>query len=116
MKCLLRLWTMSRVVWRFGLDEIALSHLKYRWAARLLLLIRRGRVFDASRGVRIRCAFEQLGPIFVKYRQMLSTRRDLLTQDFTDELSKLQDQVPPFDSRIAIAVMEAVDGQAGESR
>ncbi|CCD28993.1 2-octaprenylphenol hydroxylase of ubiquinone biosynthetic pathway [Candidatus Glomeribacter gigasporarum BEG34] len=115
MKCLLRLWTMSRVVWRFGLDEIALSHLKYRWAARLLLLIRRGRVFDASRGVRIRCAFEQLGPIFVKFGQMLSTRRDLLAPDIADELAKLQDQVPPFDSSIAIAVIEAALGQPVEA-
>ncbi len=111
MKRLLRLCTILRTVWRFGLDEAALSHLKYRWAAGLFQIIRRGRVFDAPRGVRIRCAFEHLGPIFVKFGQILSTRRDLLAPDIADELAKLQDQVPPFDSDRAIAVIEAALGQ-----
>ena len=49
-----------------------------------------------SRSVRLRLALEQLGPIFVKFGQMLSTRRDLLPVDIADELAKLQDQFPPF--------------------
>src|SRR5438270_13866056 len=58
------------------------------------------------RGQRLREAFERLGPIFVKFGQVLSTRRDLLPADIADELAKLQDQVPPFDSAIAIATIE----------
>jgi ubiquinone biosynthesis protein len=49
-----------------------------------------------TRGIRLRLALEKLGPIFVKFGQMLSTRRDLLPPDVADELAKLQDQVPPF--------------------
>ena len=52
-----------------------------------------------ARGERLRLALEALGPIFVKFGQMLSTRRDLLPQDIADELAKLQDQVPPFPSQ-----------------
>lgn len=53
-------------------------------------------------GVRLRLALENLGPIFIKFGQMLSTRRDLLPGDIADELSKLQDRVPPFDSNVAV--------------
>ena len=56
------------------------------------------------RGVRLRLALESLGPIFVKFGQMLSTRRDLMPADIADELAKLQDQVPPFPSDQALAV------------
>ena len=49
-----------------------------------------------NRGTRLRLALEELGPIFVKFGQMLSTRRDLIPLDIADELAKLQDQVPPF--------------------
>ncbi len=50
-----------------------------------------------ARGVRLRLALEKLGPIFVKFGQVLSTRRDLLPEDVANELAKLQDQVPPID-------------------
>src|SRR5437016_10270200 len=58
------------------------------------------------RGQRLREAFEELGPIFVKFGQVLSTRRDLLPLDIADELAKLQDQVPPFDPQLAFAEIE----------
>ena len=58
------------------------------------------------RGQRLREAFERLGPIFVKFGQVLSTRRDLLPADIADELAKLQDQVPPFDPALAVAEIE----------
>src|SRR3954471_14088027 len=58
------------------------------------------------RGQRLRQALEQLGPIFVKFGQVLSTRRDLLPLDIADELAKLQDQVPPFDPDLAFAEIE----------
>lgn len=59
-----------------------------------------------SRGESIRLALEQLGPIFVKFGQLLSTRRDLLANDIADELAKLQDQVPPFSGKRAKAIIE----------
>src|SRR3954468_21591701 len=58
------------------------------------------------RGVRLREALETLGPIFVKFGQVLSTRRDLLPLDIADELAKLQDQVPPFDGQTARMLVE----------
>lgn len=65
-----------------------------------------GRNLSAPRGQRLRQALERLGPIFVKFGQVLSTRRDLMPLDIADELAKLQDRVPPFDSAIAIANIE----------
>ena len=61
---------------------------------------------DETRAVRLREALEALGPIFVKFGQVLSTRRDLLPADIADELAKLQDQVPPFDPALAAAEVE----------
>src|SRR5258706_7464253 len=58
------------------------------------------------RGQRLREALERLGPIFVKFGQVLSTRRDLLPLDIADELARLQDRVPPFDSDAAFAEIE----------
>lgn len=65
----------------------------------------------ASRGERLRLALESLGPIFVKFGQLLSTRRDLIPPDMADELAKLQDQVPPFSPKRAIATIEQALGQ-----
>src|ERR1700741_2986539 len=62
-----------------------------------------GRSLDAPRGVRLRQGLERLGPIFVKFGQVLSTRRDLMPPDLADELARLQDRVPPFSSDLAIA-------------
>lgn len=59
-----------------------------------------------SRGESIRFALESLGPIFVKFGQLLSTRRDLLPEDISSELAKLQDQVPPFSSELARKIIE----------
>ncbi|KAG0165063.1 hypothetical protein DFQ30_009018 [Apophysomyces sp. BC1015] len=65
-----------------------------------------GRPIHIPRAQRLRLALESLGPIFVKFGQVLSTRRDLLPVDIATELAKLQDQVPPFDSGMAIALIE----------
>jgi ubiquinone biosynthesis protein len=65
----------------------------------------------STRGVRLRQALETLGPIYVKFGQVLSTRRDLLPLDIADELAKLQDQVPPFPSDLALAEVERSLGQ-----
>ncbi len=66
---------------------------------------------DAERGARLRRALETLGPIFVKFGQILSTRRDLLPADIADELAKLQDRVPPFASALAVAEVERALGK-----
>jgi ubiquinone biosynthesis protein len=60
----------------------------------------------ATRGQRIRCALEALGPIFIKAGQVLSTRRDILPDDIADELAKLQDRVPPFPGKKAVCIVE----------
>jgi ubiquinone biosynthesis protein len=99
----LRLFKIMRVALRYGLDDIAMSGLASRRAARILDALIFWRDISQPRGVRLRRALEDLGPIFVKFGQLLSTRRDLLPPDIADELARLQDRVPPFNSDIAIA-------------
>jgi ubiquinone biosynthesis protein len=93
------------VIFRYGLDELALSGFRLRGLARVITFGRR-RHIDAPRGQRLRQALEALGPIFVKFGQVLSTRRDLLPPDIADELAMLQDRVPPFPSAVAVATIE----------
>ncbi len=103
---LLRLATILGVAFRFGLDEFLLAaQPSGRWlrSARALDLFGR---YAAPRGERLRRALETLGPIFVKFGQVLSTRRDMLPTDVADELAKLQDRVPPFPSAVAVAEIE----------
>ncbi|MBE7369453.1 ubiquinone biosynthesis regulatory protein kinase UbiB [Ramlibacter pallidus] len=91
------------VILRYGLDELALSGFRLRGLSRIITF---GRKLDAPRGQRLRQALEHLGPIFVKFGQVLSTRRDLLPPDIADELTLLQDRVPPFPSSVAVATIE----------
>src|SRR5690348_18413100 len=67
---------------------------------------------DQPRGQRLREALERLGPIFVKFGQILSTRRDLVPLDIADELARLQDRVPPFPSELAVAEVERSLGRS----
>ena len=105
-----RLTKIAFVSWRYGLDEIAASGaaatLGTRWSLALARALRFGRRLNAPRGERLRMALEALGPIFVKFGQVLSTRRDLLPPDVADELAKLQDRVPPFPGDQAMAEIE----------
>ncbi len=105
---LLRLLRIIWVITRFRLDTlIPLERLP--WVLRTLLRLSPLRLVpigERSRGARLRLALESLGPIFVKFGQVLSTRRDLLPEDIADELKRLQDQVPPFPSDQALAVVE----------
>jgi ubiquinone biosynthesis protein len=103
---LLRLLRILTVVFRYGLDEIALSSLKSPALRKVVRTVARGRRLGEPRGVRLRRALEDLGPIFVKFGQVLSTRRDLLPADVADELALLQDRVPPFDSALALREIE----------
>ncbi len=99
----LRLLKILTVATRYGLDEIAISGLQVPRTAKLIDFLFFWRNISAPRGVRLRMALEELGPIFVKFGQLLSTRRDLMPPDIADELALLQDRVPPFDSELAIA-------------
>lgn len=71
---------------------------------------------NAPRGERVRLSLEALGPIFIKFGQILSTRRDLLPDDISDELSRLQDDVPPFPAEEAIGIIESSLGGSSEKR
>ena len=97
---LLRLLRILGVGLRFGLHEFV----PRLAGSRLLARFAGGRA--EPRGARLRQALETLGPIFVKFGQVLSTRRDLLPTDLADELARLQDRVPPFGSAEAIAEVE----------
>jgi ubiquinone biosynthesis protein len=102
------------IVWvllRHGLDVLLLESVNHTGLRLLSKLVSVGRTLKAPRGQRIREALEQLGPIFVKLGQVLSTRRDLLPLDIADELAKLQDRVPPFSSDIAVAAVERALGK-----
>ncbi|HSS46848.1 MAG TPA: AarF/UbiB family protein, partial [Burkholderiales bacterium] len=105
---LFRLLKIISISVRFGLDEFFLGHERVRLLRVLLKLLLFWRRLEKPRAVRLRLALEALGPIFVKFGQVLSTRRDLLPADIADELAKLQDQVPPFPSAEAVALLERV--------
>ena len=98
-------------VWRFGLHEIVLSNFAKPWVHTVGRVLSLGRNYAAPRGQRLRLALESLGPIFVKFGQVLSTRRDLMAPDIADELAKLQDRVPPFDSAVAVVQIEQAFGK-----
>ena len=108
---LLRLAKILAVVFRFGLDEFALGHERVRWLRPLIRVVFFWRRLDRPRGERLRRALEDLGPIFVKFGQVLSTRRDLIPLDIADELARLQDRVPPFPAEQAVAVIEKAYGR-----
>ena len=114
MRHLFRLAFIVFTVLRFGLDEVALSGFRQRWVRALVRLVTVGRRLDEPRGVRLRRACEKLGPIFVKFGQVLSTRRDLLPLDLADELARLQDRVPPFPAAVARQLVEKAYGRSLE--
>ncbi len=104
-----RLLRVASVLLRYRLDELIEATHLYRplkWM-RLLLPRARADVRTLPRGARLRLALNELGPIFVKAGQMLSTRRDLVPADIADELAELQDQVPPFPGAEARAIIES---------
>ena len=111
----LRLLQINAVCIRHGLDEILLAAPPLRRLRFLFYLLPwnwvRGRPRE-GRSVRIRRALEDLGPIFVKFGQILSTRRDLLPEDIGDELAGLQDRVPPFPGSLARRMIERSLGRS----
>ncbi|MFN7695589.1 MAG: ubiquinone biosynthesis regulatory protein kinase UbiB [Burkholderiales bacterium] len=111
LRALVILWTLVR----FGLDDLALSGFgqrrRVRWLRRFIVF---GRSWQAPRGERLRLALEHLGPIFVKFGQVLSTRRDLVPPDIADELARLQDQVPSFPAKDSRRLIERAFGKSIE--
>ncbi len=112
-----RLWRSAFIVFivlRYGLDELVLTSFQKPWLKIIARIVSVGRNLRAPRGQRLREALERLGPIFVKFGQVMSTRRDLMPTDIADELALLQDRVPPFSSAIAVATIERAFGRKVE--
>ena len=110
-----RLLQIQRALVRHGLDDfVVATHLyrPFRFAFYLSPWTWFQRSTGIGRGERLRLALEELGPIFIKFGQALSTRRDLIPVDVADELAKLQDRVPPFDGATAVAAIEGALGAA----
>ena len=110
----MRLFRLGKIVWvvmRFGLDQVILEADPSGRALRIWSRLFFWRHFSEPRAVRLRQALEALGPIFVKFGQMLSTRRDLLPPDIANELALLQDRVPPFSSEEALNVLASCYGR-----
>jgi ubiquinone biosynthesis protein len=119
LRVLRRLIGIQRVLVRHRLDDfVAATHL-YR-PLRFVYLVSPWTWFQRrsqlTRAQRLRLALEELGPIFVKFGQTLSTRRDLLPDDIADELAKLQDKVPPFPGAVARQLIEQAYGEPLETR
>ena len=109
MSTLLRAARIGRVLLRYRLDDLLDDTPAERWLKLMRPFVPRaaGDIAARSRGARLRLALQELGPIFVKFGQILSTRRDLLPPDLVDELALLQDQVAPFDGDTARSIVES---------
>jgi ubiquinone biosynthesis protein len=114
----LRLFTIYRVAARYRLGELLQSVPQAKWLVLLLGLpgTSSPEVANLSRGIRLRLALEELGPIFIKFGQLLSTRRDMMPADLADELALLQDKVAPFDGLQAKALIEMALGYPLEEK
>src|SRR5512140_2721299 len=108
---LFRLLRILGVGLRFGLEEFFLGHERVRALRAPVKALLFWRRLTQPRAVRLRLALETLGPIFVKFGQVLSTRRDLLPPDIADELAQLQDNVPPFPGAQSVALVERAFGR-----
>lgn len=109
-----RLLKICTIASRYGLDSMLLgfgSSGRLTQLARIFNAVQFWRDLSKPRAERLRLALENLGPIFVKFGQVLSTRRDLLPGDLADELARLQDRVPPFSSELALQEIEKAYGR-----
>ena len=111
-----RLLKISAILSRYRLDEFLEATHLYRPMRLLRVIAPWGRryVADAPRGERLRLALNEMGPIFVKFGQIMSTRRDMIPPDIADELALLQDHVPPFPGEEAKAIVEQALEQSVE--
>ncbi len=114
LRVLARLLQIQRVLLRHRLDDFVRATHLYR-PLRFLFFLSPDVWFERrrglSRGARLRTALEELGPVFVKFGQAVSTRRDLLPDDVAEELARLQDRVPPFSGRVARQIVERALGR-----
>jgi ubiquinone biosynthesis protein len=114
LRVLARLIQIQRVLLRHGLDDFVRATHLYR-PLRFIFFLSPDVWFErrrlADRGERLRLALQELGPIFVKFGQAVSTRRDLLPADIANELAKLQDRVPPFPGTAAREIIERAHGR-----
>ena len=113
MSAVLRAARIGRVLIRYRLDDLLDDTPAERWLKLARPFVPRAsrEIAAQARGVRLRLALQELGPIFVKFGQILSTRRDLMPPDIAIELSLLQDRVAPFDGETARRIVEASLGQ-----
>lgn len=113
MSAFLRAARIGRVLIRYRLDDLLDGTPAERWLklARPFVPRASAEVAAQPRGARLRLALQELGPIFVKFGQILSTRRDLMPPDIAAELSLLQDRVAPFDGEAARRIVEQALGQ-----
>lgn len=113
MKSVMRAVRIGRVLLRYRLDDLLSGTPAERWLriGRPFVPRASAKIAALPRGARLRLALQELGPIFVKFGQILSTRRDLIPADVADELSLLQDQVAPFDGEQARAIVESTLGR-----
>jgi ubiquinone biosynthesis protein len=113
MSAVVRAMRIGRVLLRYRLDSLLDGTPAERWLklARPFVPRASAEVAAQSRGARLRLALQELGPIFVKFGQILSTRRDLMPPDIAIELALLQDRVKPFDGETARALVEHALGQ-----
>ena len=111
-KTIARLIGIQRVLVRHGLDDLISKTHFLRPLRFFFYLFPRSSDYSEPLGKRIRLALQELGPIFVKFGQAVSTRRDLLPPDIADELAMLQDRVPPFPAEQAIEIMEKAYGKS----
>jgi len=108
---LLRLAKIVRVALKYGLGEFLTGHERFRGVRPVAHALTFWRDTSLPRAARLRLALEDLGPLFVKFGQMLSTRRDLIPPDIADELARLQDRVPPFPSDQVVATLDRAYGK-----
>ncbi|MFC3552412.1 ubiquinone biosynthesis regulatory protein kinase UbiB [Lysobacter cavernae] len=108
MRSALRAWRIGRVLLRYRLDDLLDDTPVEPWLklARPFVPRASAQIAAMSPGARLRLALQELGPIFVKFGQILSTRRDLVPPDVATELALLQDRVAPFDGQAARAIVE----------
>ncbi len=110
-RTIIRMLGIQRVLVRHGLDDVIRKTHFLRPLRFFFYLFPRSSDISEPLGKRIRLALQELGPIFVKFGQAVSTRRDLLSPDLADELAMLQDRVPPFPATEAVGIMEQAYGK-----